>query len=72
MTTIGYARVSTVRQADEGESLDVQERTIAGYALMHGLIIDKVFVERGVSGSKPLSERPQGAALLAVLSPATW
>src|SRR5664279_186749 len=69
MTTYGYARVSTVRQADEGESLEVQQRTIAGYALMHGMKVDQVFVERGVSGSKPVSERPQGAALLAVIRP---
>jgi DNA invertase Pin-like site-specific DNA recombinase len=69
MTTYGYARVSTVRQADEGESLEVQERTIAGYALMHGMKVYRVFVERGVSGSKPVSDRPQGGALLAVLKP---
>ena len=69
----GYARVSTVMQADEGESLDVQQRTIAGYAQMHGLAVERVFVERGVSGSKPLGDRPQGAALLAgAASPATW
>jgi putative DNA-invertase from lambdoid prophage Rac len=67
VATFGYARVSTVLQADEGQSLDVQERTIAGYALMHGMKIDQTFVERGVSGSKPLSERPQGAALLAAI-----
>src|SRR6202034_331735 len=65
----GYARVSTVQQADEGESLDAQQRQLAGYAQMHGLAIDKVFVERGVSGSKPLGDRPQGSALLAVLRP---
>jgi DNA invertase Pin-like site-specific DNA recombinase len=45
------------------------QRTIAGYATMHGLTIDKVFVERGVSGSKPLGDRPQGAALLEALKP---
>ena len=56
-------------QADEGESLDVQQRTIAGYAQMHGLAIEHVFVERGVSGSKPLADRPQGAALLAAIKP---
>ena len=33
----GYCRVSTLRQASEGESLDVQRRQIEGYALMHGL-----------------------------------
>jgi len=36
---------------------------------MQGLTLDKVFVERGVSGSKPIADRPQGAALLAVLQP---
>jgi putative DNA-invertase from lambdoid prophage Rac len=65
----GYARVSTVQQVSEGESLDVQQRVIAGYAQMHDLVVDLVFVERGVSGSKPLGDRPQGAALLAVLKP---
>lgn len=65
----GYARVSTLQQADEGESLDVQQRVIGGYAQMHGLAVDRVFVERGVSGSRPLAERPEGAALLAALRP---
>jgi DNA invertase Pin-like site-specific DNA recombinase len=63
----GYIRVSTDRQADEGESLGVQERTIAGYAMMHGMAVDRVYVERGVSGAKPISQRPEGAKLLAVL-----
>jgi putative DNA-invertase from lambdoid prophage Rac len=69
VATYGYARVSTVLQADEGQSLEVQERTIAGYALMHGMTVDQTFVERGVSGSKPLSDRPRGAALLAAIKP---
>ena len=67
MATYGYGRVSTSRQADEGESLDVQQRTMAGYALMHGMTLDRAFIERGVSGSVPLSERVEGAALLAVV-----
>ncbi len=67
MAVYGYARVSTARQAGEGESLDVQQRTISGYAMMHGLTVDRMFVERGVSGSKPLADRPEGAALLAAL-----
>jgi DNA invertase Pin-like site-specific DNA recombinase len=62
-----YARVSTDRQADEGESLLVQERTIAGYAMMHGMTVDRTFIERGVSGAKPISQRPEGAKLLDVL-----
>jgi DNA invertase Pin-like site-specific DNA recombinase len=63
----GYARVSTLAQAEDGESLDVQSRQLAGYAQMHGMTIEKTFVERGVSGSKPLADRPQGADLLATL-----
>lgn len=38
-----------------------------GHAMMLGLGVDRVFVERGVSGSVPLSERGEGAALLAGL-----
>src|SRR5215217_5829864 len=67
MPTYGYLRVSTLRQADEGESLVAQRRTVEGYALMHGLALDKVFVERGVSGSKPIHERPEGAKLLGIV-----
>lgn len=69
MSVYGYTRVSTSRQADEGESLEVQQRTIAGYALMLGLTVDRMFVERGVSGSVPLSDRAEGTALLAILKP---
>jgi hypothetical protein len=69
MAVYGYARVSTSRQAEEGESLDVQQRTLAGYAFMHGLTVDRMFVERGVSGSVPLADRPLGTALLAALKP---
>jgi DNA invertase Pin-like site-specific DNA recombinase len=64
----GYVRVSTDRQADEGESLGTQQRVIDGYAMMNGLTLDSIFVERGVSGSKPLGERPEGARLLAGLN----
>ena len=69
MAVYGYVRVSTDRQADEGVSLGAQERTLAGYALMQGLQLDRTFVEQGVSGSTPLVERPEGAKLLAILRP---
>jgi putative DNA-invertase from lambdoid prophage Rac len=67
MAVYGYVRVSTDRQADDGESLGTQQRIIEGYAMMNGLTLGSIFVERGVSGSKPLGERPEGARLLAVL-----
>jgi DNA invertase Pin-like site-specific DNA recombinase len=65
----GYVRVSTLQQVQDGESLEVQKRIITGYAQMHGLTVTRTFTERGVSGSKPLSDRPQGSALLAALQP---
>src|SRR5215212_8002984 len=67
MAIFGYARVSTARQASEGESLDVQRRMIEGYAHMHGLTLDQIVVEEGVSGSVPLNDRPAGSAMLAKL-----
>ncbi len=67
MAIHGYVRVSTARQANEGESLDVQRRQIEGYALMHGLTLTGVLVEEGVSGSVPVEERPVGGPLFAKL-----
>lgn len=67
MATYGYCRVSTARQANEGESLDVQRRQIEGYAHMHGLALSGVVVEEGVSGSTPVHERPEGSILFGTL-----
>jgi DNA invertase Pin-like site-specific DNA recombinase len=67
MTVYGYTRVSTDRQANEGESLGAQKRTIEGYAMMLGLTVAETFVEKGISGSTPFGERPQGTKLLAGL-----
>jgi Resolvase, N terminal domain len=58
MAVDGYCRVSTLKQASEGESLDVQRRQIEGYALMHAVTLADVLVEEGVSGSIPVEERP--------------
>jgi putative DNA-invertase from lambdoid prophage Rac len=69
MAVYGYARVSTTAQADNGESLGAQQRALAGYAMMQDLKIDQIFVERGVSGSKPLQVRREGKRLLAALKP---
>jgi DNA invertase Pin-like site-specific DNA recombinase len=67
MRTFGYTRVSTDKQVEEGESLEVQRRQIEGYALMHGLALDRIVVEEGVSGSVPVAARPQGGPLFAKL-----
>jgi DNA invertase Pin-like site-specific DNA recombinase len=67
MRVFGYTRVSTGRQAADGESLDVQQRQLDGYAMQRGWALHRVFREEGVSGSVPLAERPQGAELLAAV-----
>jgi DNA invertase Pin-like site-specific DNA recombinase len=68
MGVFGYCRVSTQKQASEGESLEVQRRQIEGYALMHDLAVDRIVVEEGVSGSVPVAERPAGGPLFAGLT----
>jgi putative DNA-invertase from lambdoid prophage Rac len=67
MTVYGYTRVSTAKQADDGLSLDVQRRQIEGYCIMHGFELSEVITEEGVSGSKPINQRPAGGALFARL-----
>jgi putative DNA-invertase from lambdoid prophage Rac len=68
MAAFGYCRVSTAKQAAEGESLAVQRRQIQGYAHMHGLVLDGIVVEEGVSGSIPVAERPAAGPLFAKLT----
>lgn len=64
MSTYGYIRVSTSRQAEEGESLEVQRGKIEARAKEDGLTLDRVYVERAVTGARPLEARPEGRKLL--------
>ena len=63
MALLAYTRVSTTRQADVGESLEVQARQLTGWAMMSGLSIDEFYVEAGVSGCIPIRERKAGGKL---------
>lgn len=65
----GYARVSTDAQTDGGISLDEQEHKIKSRCSENGWQLERVYVDAGISGSTPLSRRPQGARLLAALKP---
>jgi DNA invertase Pin-like site-specific DNA recombinase len=67
MAIYGYCRVSTAAQATDGQSLDVQLRQLEEWAHMQGQQLDAVFVERAVSGSVPLTDRPEGSRLWAQL-----
>lgn len=64
---LSYVRVSTAEQAADGTtSLKVQERKCRALATMRGAgsFDCVVYSDAGVSGSIPLSERPQGRRLL--------
>jgi putative DNA-invertase from lambdoid prophage Rac len=54
---------------DEGVSLEEQIRRIEGRALEQGWQIAETFVERGISGSVPLGDQPEGSRLMATLQP---
>ena len=60
----GYCRVSTDQQRDSGISLDEQQRKIEARCIENGWHLERVYVDAGVSGSTPLSRRPEGARLL--------
>ncbi len=65
MATYGYCRVSTIDQADKGNSLEVQRERIEAESKAKGLKeIDRFFVDKGISGGKALSDRPNGKKLL--------
>jgi DNA invertase Pin-like site-specific DNA recombinase len=61
--TVLYTRVSTDMQAEAGQSLDVQQHQLEGWAQMMGRTITDVVVEAGVSGGIPFAQRPEGSKL---------
>jgi DNA invertase Pin-like site-specific DNA recombinase len=69
MAVYGYVRVSTISQANDGDSLEAQTKQVTSYALSRGLNLDEscVFVERGVSGGLEFNSRPEGSKLLEVI-----
>jgi putative DNA-invertase from lambdoid prophage Rac len=69
MTVYAYTRVSTLTQAQDGDSLEAQVRQVLAYASSRALELTEsdVFVERGVSGGQEFGSRPAGSKLLASL-----
>jgi len=69
MNAYGYVRVSTLQQANEGESLETQLRQIKSYSELKGYSIpsENLITEKGVSGSLEFEKRPEGAKLFASL-----
>lgn len=65
MKLVGYIRVSTAGQVDDGYGLDVQREAIRAWARTSGHRLVEVFTEEGVSGK--LEDRPAlGKALRAI------
>lgn len=58
MTIIAYIRVSTTRQASEGQSLEAQEQRIRSWASQHGHKIGQLFCDSGLSGGRA-DNRPE-------------
>lgn len=65
MGIYGYVRVSTLQQANEGESLDTQLKQIQSYSVLKGFEIppENFITEKGVSGSLEFEKRPEGSKL---------
>ncbi len=55
--TIGYVRVSTMRQAEEGYYLKAQRRKIVAYCELHDLDLMEIIEDRGLS-AKSVAGRP--------------
>jgi Site-specific recombinases, DNA invertase Pin homologs len=65
MRALGYIRVSTRGQAQDGHSLEVQQARLQAWCIARQLELVGTVVDAGVSASKPLARRPGGARLLA-------
>ena len=60
----GYVRVSTEEQAINGVSLDTQKNLISKFVMdKFNREVDKFFVDAGVSGTIPITERPASREL---------
>ena len=64
----GNVRVSTVQQAKDGSSLEDQQKKIEEFVqAKFNRPVDKFFIDAGVSGAKPLTERPASRELTDVM-----
>ena len=51
-SAVGYIRVSTTTQVEEGVSLEAQRAKVASYADLHSLDLVEVFADEGISGKR--------------------
>lgn len=63
MKLVGYLRVSTASQVDDGQGLEIQEETIRGWARRHNHRIVRWYRDEGVSGSSESREGLEDALM---------
>jgi site-specific DNA recombinase len=66
MRAAAYMRVSSDGQVDN-TSLDVQRGQIQAYSSLKGIELAAEFSDPGISGFKPIADRPEGAKLTALV-----
>lgn len=67
LKVLGYTRVSSAEQVRDGVSLGDQRARIEAWAMAAGAELVDVVVDEGVSGTKPLEQRPGGQRIAALL-----
>jgi DNA invertase Pin-like site-specific DNA recombinase len=55
---IGYVRVSTASQVEDGLGLDIQKAALRAWCKANGHRLIKVLSDEGISGAKELEDRP--------------
>lgn len=66
MKVIGYVRVSTQEQAEEGASLEAQQERIAAWCFVNSYRLSNVFIDAGISGKATRNRKGLQDALAAV------
>ena len=72
MRTIGYVRVSTEGQAQDGVSLDAQEAKVRAWAELNNADSVSIFVDAGLSGKRADNRPGLQEALNAVGKGDAW
>lgn len=67
LSLIGYARVSTENQREEG-TIEIQNEEIKAYCLANGIELVRVIEDEGVSGSREPIDRPGWIELIGELT----
>jgi DNA invertase Pin-like site-specific DNA recombinase len=55
---VGYVRVSTAAQVEDGQGLDVQKAALRAWCKANGHRLTSILSDEGISGAKELEDRP--------------